>query len=283
VVNHDLSIAGCLTARFRSACDIHHHDAIKRQLHAHIPGLVFGKEGDQPPIITIEHHQSANPRLECTADEVRYYGAAGEAFPVDLYHLLYGITRRALLERNLYCVHAACVGGADGYHLIIGHSGSGKTTLAQNLVEHHGMTLFSGNKTVIRFEGDGGLTAIAGTPTMTALDKDFNRFAYGLANDQYAPKAEVPITAITIIRVNDGVEETQTLGGLSALHTLYPYFMDTVNADVIVNGKDVFDGTPPAAAKDALVAGLTQAFAHNIPVRKISGSMAYMCRKVAAP
>jgi len=148
--------------------------------------------------------------------------------------------------------------------------------LAQRLVEHHGFKLFSGNKTVVKFDESGGLIAVAGTRTMTALDAGLRRFAYKMPEDSYAT-GPVLIKSIGLIKINEGVEETQKLAPLSALHTLYPYFMDAVNADVIVNGKDVFDGSPITSVKPTLTSNLQRLLQHT-PVIKSSGSILYLER-----
>ncbi len=248
------TMAGGLTARFDTARNIRAH-----ALHfgAHIPAFAF---------------------VDAAPDQIDI--DMGDVTLPDAYHLLYGHVRKALLARDLYPVHAACVGDDAGYALLVGHSGSGKTTLAQQLLaQDH--KLYSGNKTVMRKHGS-GLDAIAGTRTMTALDAAFTRHAALLPEAAYAPTSTVPIKNIFIVRVNDGVTEDQRLAPLSALHTLYPYFMDAVNADVIVNGKTVFDGHVDAGVKSRLVETLGRAL-EAIPVRKISGSIAYMAQRVMQP
>jgi hypothetical protein len=72
------------------------------------------------------------------------------------------------------------------------------------------------------------------------------------------------------------------LSPLSALHTLYPYFLDAVNADVIVNGRQVFSGAALEGAAGHLAEHLGAAL-EQLPVRKISGSTPYMRGKVIAP
>jgi hypothetical protein len=256
-----LGLPGGLTACFRSACDIRGDEAVRLGLGAYVPGISFLDEKPRKPDIKLENPQAS--------------------FSDDFYHLLYGMTRAALLRRGYYCVHAACVGNDNGYMLIPGHSGAGKTTLAQRLVDRHGLKLLSGNKTVVRFAADGTIRAIAGTRTMTALDGAGKRYAYAFAPGKYAPEGgEGIVSSIALIRVNGGVREFAQLPRLSAAHTLYPFFMDAVNADVIVGGGRVFDAAPPLEAKEKLAAGLLRMQA---PVYKISGPMPYLERKALKP
>lgn len=280
MVDHYLALPGGLTACFRTACAVGRQERL--QLGAYVPGIVFLDKAPDRIDITLEHEFSDSPRLEDNGSHIRLYAPESGNLPADLYHLLYGIERRALLGHGFYPVHAACVGKDDDYILIVGHSGAGKTTLAQNLVEKHGMKLFSGNKTVVRFDGDGSIKAVAGTKTMTALDVDFNRHAYEMKPDDYAPQTEAGIKSIILVRVNDGVEEAQTLGSLSALHTLYPYFMDAVNADVIVNGKDVFCSVPAGGFREDLTDKLSKSL-RSTPVKKYAGSMDFLKKAALSP
>jgi hypothetical protein len=278
MADHYLSLPGGLTACFRTACTIGRD--VKLQLGAYVPGLTFTSK--RPVDLTLDHKISDTPSLECKGTHITLCMPASDKFPDDLYHLLYGIERRELMKRGLYTVHAACVGKNGNYMLIAGHSGAGKTTLTQKLIDGHDMKLFSGNKTVIRIDADGGMTAIAGTKTMTALDSKQKRYAYELSARDYAEASEVKIKSIALVRINEGVEETQTLSPLSALHTLYPYFMDAVNADIIVNGRDVFDGTPDTQAKSRLTQALRDIF-KTLPVRKHSGSMDFLQQRTLHP
>lgn len=280
MTDHYFSLPGGLTARFRTACAIGREEFL--QLGAYVPGISIAEQPAENPDITITHVISDAPSLKDNDNSVILHSPESASLPADLYHLFYGVARREWMKRGLYPVHAACVGKGEDFTLIVGHSGAGKTTLAQNLVEKHAMTLFSGNKTVVRFDAEGTITAVAGTKTMTALDDRLNRFAYEMPSDSYAHQPEVKIKSIALVRVNDGVEEEQALRPLSALHTLYPYFMDAVNADVIVNGQDILDGTPTTDIKAGLTSELCGAVA-LLPVHKYAGSMAFLEQKVFQP
>ncbi|MCD8496727.1 MAG: hypothetical protein LRZ85_00720 [Alphaproteobacteria bacterium] len=268
--------AGNLCVCFRTAHDLSHDKNALLQFGAYIPGFEMMDQTSVPPDIVLEHIKGPKNKLESSGNKLALLSSDTNGIPADVYHLLYAAVRKVLLsQRNICIVHSACVGIKDQFRLVVGHSGSGKTTLAQRLIDRHGMTLFSGNKTALRFESDGTITAVAGTRTMTALDDNMNRYTYELKPEDYAENCEVKITSIDIIRVNDGVEECQSLSPLSALHTLYPYFMDQVNADVIVCGSHIFDGNVAVAAKQKIVDGLGASL-RQTPVRKISGTMDYM-------
>jgi hypothetical protein len=139
------------------------------------------------------------------------------------------------------------------------------------------MKVFSGNKTVVSFKG-GRLTARAGTRTMSARSKSgWQRFL--LDNQQYSSKDKVEIEKIVIVRLNDGVREFRRLEQGSAMHTLYPYFLDVVNADTIAEEK-VFVGTPPKGAQERLVASLKKTL-KKVPVYDIAGSKSFVTQQIA--
>lgn len=270
--HHHFALGGGLALHFYSACTL--TEATVLQFGAHLPGLTVLRGKAANPDLSLTHSFGMHPCLEDDGDRVKLHTAFSADMPEDVAHLLYGMQRRKLQQSGLFPVHAACVGRDGRFILIAGHSGSGKTTLAQKLVDEHGFRLLSGNKTVLRFEENGQLTAIAGTTTMTALDNTQGRHAYTLPPQVYA-RGEQPVAGILLPRLNDGVCEHQQLKGLSALHTLYPYFTDAVNADVIVNGKDLFDGTTPKAARAFLARALPESL-HRTEVRKASGSLQHL-------
>lgn len=272
---YDLSLPGGLTARFNTVSPLTARE--KQLIAAHVPGVGFGSARSKASTLTVTQGVAAIPALYDGGDNVRFDLPPQDGLPMDMVFLLYGAVRRALLAKNLYCVHAACVGDTDGHVLIAGHSGAGKTTLTQALIDRHGMTLFSGNKTVVRFDGKGGLSAVAGTRTMTALDKGLNRYAYELPSEAYTKAKDVPVRRIALVRLNDGVEEAQDLQPLSAMHHLQSFFMDAVNADVVVGGGHILDGNAHKRVREELVRGLMGMEAR---VQKFAGGLDFLCRHV---
>lgn len=196
-----------------------------------------------------------------------------------------------MLDRGLYPVHAACVEGNDGYILMVGHSGVGKTTVLMRLVSEYGRRVFSGNKTAVSFSG-GSMTAEAGTPTITVRNTmpgtdNPDRIAYGdrvalwLPGQRYAPEPRVPIAAIVLPRLNDAVQEEDRLAPLSAVHTLYSYFMDSTKADTILcDGRAVLPGTPTPGVEERLAGAMTDAFNH-VPVIVMAGSLERVTERIA--
>ena len=205
--------------------------------------------------------------------DARSADAAGIS-EADLPHFLYGMARLALLKNGLFSVHAACVGNDHGKVLIVGHSGDGKTTVALKLIREFGYRLRAGNKTVVRFEG-GTLLAIAGTTTVTEVTPQGRRL-FRLDDGQYETRDDLPIRAIVKVKLNDGADSTARLAPLSALHTLYPFFLDAVNADVVVSdGGRVLSGNPPDGVRERLAKDLLEVLG-TVPAHAITGSLHYL-------
>lgn len=277
--HHYLGLPGKLTARLSTQAPL--DELARRELAAHLPGLSFLTLEPETVDLDFQTMASEIPGLAVEGNRVRLYAPASASAMEDLHHLLWGVVLRALIDRDLYAVHAACVGVDNYYVLLVGHTGAGKTSLARRLIEH-GFKLFSGNKTVIRLDATKP-RAVAGTRIMTTLTRSpdgiYRRHHLHLTEAELSSEGEVKISAIFLVRINDGVQEDQPLSDLSALHTLYPYFLDSVNADVIVNGTTVVDGAPPQHLKQRLVMRLGSALT-CVPVRRIAGSLTFLAQTV---
>lgn len=279
--NYYLNMPGGLTISFQTACNLLADDEARLYLGAHLPGATISLETEALPDVTVKHVFADKTRLVEQDNHIRYEAPDADQFTRDICHLLYGIERKALIDKSLYPVHAACVGEGDHYTLIVGHSGAGKTTISDALVEQSGLKLFSGNKTVIRFEDDGTIKAIAGTKTVTRLDDNQKRHACALPEEQYADQQEVTISSIHMVNLNDGVAERQELARTPASVALHPFFMDAVNADVIVGKFHVFNGTTAPSSKHHLLRNLRRSL-RDFPVVKTSGSLDYVTAQIKA-
>lgn len=282
---------------------------------AYLPGAEFVGVGSRSgtlhvctknPQLTVVFEESATTGLTVTGGEYRLRDTwRGEASLMDLLFLCYGAARRAWLKRGLYPVHAAAVTlGDGGLTLLVGHSGSGKTAVTLSAVAR-GHKVFSGNKTLVRIDNSGSrtvLTAVAGTRPMTAKAEDVSRHlslgtfnagyqgrsAFYLADQHYAATAPYVVSNIILPRLNDGVEKTKLMTAVSAVHKLYPFFIDAVNADIVLSGgKCVLSGEPRPRVRELLASGLAAALSVDelsggmqaaLTVREVEGSMEFVNR-----
>lgn len=216
----------------------------------------------------------------------------GESSLMDLLFICYGMARRAWLAKGIFPVHAAALQmgeSDDGLTLLVGHSGIGKTALTLASVKA-GARVFSGNKTLVTFNGKGMMKAIAGTHPITAKSQDLvkhgtgyairsvygNRSAFILQDGHYSSAAPRAVKLIAVPKLNDGVSKDSALTGASGLHKLYPYFMDTVNADIVVaGGKAVLSGNPADGVRERLVEELSRALP-KLSVVELEGSLEYV-------
>ena len=284
-------------------------------LGAYLPGveLVDLSCRRSKGLVTIALRQSSKPRLLVSKNGnsyTLYSESTAEAALMDLIFLTYGVVRQKWLKQGLYCVHAACLEDPQQrLTLVVGHSGVGKTPVTLSSLAR-GYKVFSGNRTLVKIESkeNGGITAgisgestssiiaIAGTRTITTKAEDLakhlpeansneegnekvgyqGRSAFKLSNRFYADPAPQAVTSITLPRLNDGAEKSRPLSALSALHKLYPYFLDAVNADIVLaGGRIVFAGTPPSGVGTRLARDLSQALAH-LPVWELEGSLPFI-------
>ncbi len=262
-------------------------------LKGYVPNICQLKSEPKKVDVFIKHTESKERKLIQKEDYIHIFDTWDGVFPADLYHLLYGIVRVQLLKRKLFSVHGACV-GKDGCVLIVGHSGSGKTSVVLKLLQDKGVKVFSGNKTVVSFGSD-KLVAVAGTPTITIRSADekklkeldvsnmvscWERYAFTLSPERYENKKSVRVKAIVMTRLNDYEKEYKKINPLSALHNLYPFFLDVVNADVVMsNAEDVFIGTPPKGTEKYLAEHLKRVL-ENTPVYSLIGSSTFVADEI---
>lgn len=266
------------------------------QLFAHLPGFQAKAPLNPQSRLQLIHTYSNNDSLELIQHEgkLEIYSNWNVQFPQDLIHLLYGACRLEWLKRGMFTLHAACIGTQqDGYILLIGFSGSGKTSLTMHNALHHGFKIFSSDKTLLSSNNKGTLEAIAGTRTITVRQEDIPRwqsvlktYAFPLGDRQafqlpphfYAPSQSVPIKQIFLIDLNERPLFCSKLSSLSALHELYPFFLDRQREDILVGAdQGFFNGAIDQKLKKALVKKL-YASLKKIPVYRVKGNLEEVTR-----
>jgi uncharacterized protein (TIGR00661 family) len=281
------SLGGGLTVQFQSDAPFDFNDEDRIKLSAHLPGFQVDSKGFHE--LVVKHIFSDSWGLKQEPGKVEISSTWREKLPADFIHLLYGASRLEWLQRDVFAVHAACIGNdRDGYVLLMGVPGSGKTTLTLNQAAHHGYKVFSGDKTLLRFTEDGQMEAIAGTQTITIRARDIsrwaalekvdshsfdNRLAFQLKPECYSKLKSVPIKQIFLVGLNEGGTTHSMLTPLSALHHLYPLFLDKQREDTLIGGGLVFfDGSTPKEGREKLAKNLSAAL-QKIPVYQTIGSM----------
>jgi len=312
---YDLTFPGNLNVRVEVSLPVFESTAAKLLASAYLPGLSFfrlpGPEArtDLTVQFVVASTATAAERpdfasgLVVSKDKVTltdFY--VGEGSLLDLLHLVYSAVRPLWIKRGFYPVHSVCVGDNEkdgGYTLVVGHSGSGKTAIALKVAEGSGKKILSGNKTLVSFGKNGQMYAVAGTRTMTRAKSDGTpstatgvvsyqeRVAFELGDtsvlshngsDGSEFKIAMPIKLIALARLNDGASQCEKLSALSALHKLYPFFIDAVNADtVLCGGEAIYSGALPAATMKKAAAALALG-TKSVPVIVVSGSMAHVTK-----
>lgn len=287
------SIPNCLTIKVSSDKDLvfGHNELLI--LKGYIPNVVKLETEPSQIDLVFEHTESEEKKLIQKDNNIHIFDTWRGAPSDDLYHLLYGMVRVQLLKRKLFPIHGACV-GKDDYVLIIGHSGTGKTSVVMKLLEDKNIKIFSEDKTVVSFDS-GKIIAIAGTPTISMRDTEKNklgeqkisdyvelwgRYFFTLSPEKYETRQSVDIKAIVMMRLNDHIRECKEISLPSSLHSLYPLFMDAVNADIVVSdANDAFIGVPPEGAGKYLVGQLKIAL-KSLPVYLLIGTSDYIANEI---
>lgn len=258
---------------------------------SHLPGLKEIPQGAHESSLKIKYAEGHQANLELnTHGSVTLTSTEKGNLSPDFLHIFYAVARKAWLKQNLCPVHAACVGFEGQDHvLIVGHAGVGKTSTTLACATKKDMQVFSGDKTIVNLNAqDNQMLAIAGTQVMTLRRHDIERWAnLGLqgSGDRYIGKlperfqskaSQVKVKAVILINLNDGADRTKELIPLSAGHMLYPYFIDTERADVLIDGSvAIFDGTIPFENREIIAKNLAMAL-KSTPAYHITGSINYI-------
>lgn len=292
-----------VTVQVNSELPVFTQDKDFHLTRAFVPGALFTQgEWDGPVDRRIDINESDTCSIEQQGPDIIMGDSWQDTMPLNIVHLLYSATQRAHLERQAYSVHSACVAANDRGYLFVGHSGSGKTTSALTMVREHGFSWYSGNKTLLRFDGQtdeqgaNALRATAGTlPTtieasnavtdVSIFNKDIripfvDRELRELQPEHLHTEAQVAIAGIFLVRVNNGAQKCSRLSSDGAAIPLLPFFYDYVNTDIHLPGGQLYSPEPiDGAHKNALNKRLRATLEH-VPVFSVSGSFDYMANQI---
>ncbi|MFH1461989.1 MAG: glycosyltransferase family protein [bacterium] len=290
------TVGGDISINFSSNTNFNYNSNNLVRLVGHLPGIQEISNLNKEAFININHVHTLDESLRLVQDEnsndLILYSSWKNNLPEDFVHLMYGVSRYNWIKNKIFTVHAACIGDDDlGYILLVGPSGSGKTSMVLHNAIKNGLKVFSADKTLVRFDEKGNLFAIAGTPTITLRHHDTKRWPFikkinesifgdrvifTLPQEYYSDLDSVPIKKIFLIRFNENSNLDFNLSNLSALHELYPFFLDKQREDVLLSGyQDLFDGNISKKIKKYVAENLSKVL-KNVPTYKISGSTANM-------
>jgi uncharacterized protein (TIGR00661 family) len=282
------SLAGNKSAIFSNDSAIKLTEEQVTLLKAHLPGIQLSHAPISSPDIRIEHYEQPEVKLSQQGSRVKFHDAWHNKISPDFVHLFYGAARLAWLNDDILPIHAACVGTEEGGILLVGHPGVGKSSITLHAALNRNLNVFSGDKTLIKIDEHGNMWAIGGTTISTIRTSDFtrwpilqdypgikthDRFSFEFKPEQMIKTSKLAIKKIVLVQLNDGVDKHERLTEISALHTLYPYFVDTERADVILSkGKAMFSGTISDVRRQALITQLTNSL-EKVPTFNIIGSL----------
>lgn len=255
---------------------------------AYIPGIIYISNQKQKVNFTLEYKLAKTKSLQKSKNHIVIKENWQKSFPLDFYHLLYNIVQTQYLTKNIFSVHSSFVNNI----LIVGHSGVGKTTISLKLLQKYKMPLITTNKTLVSFAKN-NMEVLGGTTTVTLAkdntkDNNKSKINYSdrklitIDNDliKKQKKENNLIKKIILPQLNDGVKICKKLEGLSPLHKLFPYFLDTVNASTILfDGDFVFSTNIEAKTKQYLSKNLSKKI-KKINTFQITGSLNFICNKI---
>jgi len=290
------SLGANLSAEFSSDNNITFSKRDLIALAGHLPGIQLVEDKPATPDVRFNHWETSDVKLQQNGSLVNLQAPWGDKLSPDFVHIFYGAARLAWLKNGINPIHAACIGNdQEGFVLLVGHPGVGKSSTTLHCALQHNLKVFSGDKTLINLKTDGTMSAIAGTHTMTIREEDLprwpslntteghhfgDRFVFEFPSEYYTTLPEVKIRAIILLKLNDGQNNCAQLTSLSALHTLYPYFMDTERSNILVSGgKAILNGETSHRAKSQTAERLGKCL-HDIPVFNVSGSLSFIASKI---
>ena len=266
-------------------------------LHAHLPGLRRLVADSREHDLELVHLESSEPSFEKDRNRFILHDTWNNITARDLHHLLYSLAREQFLNQEIYSVHSSCVRNKkdEKQVLIVGHSGAGKSSTALELILQADWQIASGNKTLVAFDTKNEMYVQGGTTTMTVRKNQGqhyaqmlgdeihcygNRLAFSLSPERYVAISEQPISAIVVVQIQDGLQEQFELGNRTALNTLYPLFLDTVNADTILTKrKGLYRGETPDSAARTLAQSLEIAVS-EIPILTMAGPVSFLAEQI---
>lgn len=221
------------------------------------------------PHLSIKFEQADYAYLHAEDYSILIKGLWNHSSKQDIPHLAYSLLRQYCIDHEIYPVHSI------GIHntLLIGHSGQGKTTLALEAIKEN-LPVFSTDRTLLHFEQD-NLISRLGTSLLSVRSKHVHFIDYhktpaliGYAGERelcYYKQANHPniIQSIVLFQITEQSLFVERISATSALHQLYPYFLDVVKQDVLLSQSLLFSGYNSNHVKQLLACHLESWLKHH--------------------
>lgn len=245
------------------------------QLKIHVPGIKYCDLNLIPNLVkqgvnnklTIEFiKDKIGSNIEIINDTIIVKGVWSNSFKSDFPHLIYSILRQRWINKDFYPVHSICINTSstdiataiahNSSCLLIGHSGSGKTTLAINALKKD-LQVTSFNKSVVSISDTMKLhvgTEIISEKNSNLTSPKFN--STSSIDVKYKTSSIDVINKLYFFAIEGCELKVIPVNATSALHQLYPFFLDVVKEDVILTNNLIFEGRIESIAKLKLVNSL---------------------------
>lgn len=195
-------------------------------LQVHVPSIELENNIKTISDFTIMFEQSNAPSLDCCERTLIIKNRWSTSVKEDIAHLVYTLCRQHWINQGYYPVHSVCMDD----RLFIGHSGCGKTSLALCALKNN-LIVSSFNKTVVEIQDK--MQVMACTQAISQRN----------APSILGEKQSYPtINHLYLFVLNEKPLQVLDVSPDSAVHQLYPFFLDTIKQDVILTGNLVYSG-----------------------------------------
>lgn len=221
------------------------------------------------PHLSIKFEQADHAYLHVQDYHILIKGLWNNSSKQDIPHLAYSLLRQYCVDHEIYPVHSIGI----EHTLFIGHSGQGKTTLALEAIKEN-LSVFSTDRTLLNF-AQGELFSRLGTSLLSVRTKNINCIDYnktpaliGYTGERelcYYRQENQPnlIHSIILFQLTEEPLFIEKISSTSALHQLYPYFLDVIKQDVLLSQSLLFCGYNSNHTKQLLACHLESWLKHH--------------------
>jgi hypothetical protein len=206
--------------------DINNEEISLISLKQFIPSIEEGFKKEYETIfISFKTNEILN--LSYNLSSLNIEGIWNETWKTDFPHLLYSYIKYVYFHKDIYFIHSCLIEG----QLFIGNSGTGKTTLTLEAIKK-GFNISSFDKTCLNFN-DSKLNYLSGIDIIS-IRNSINERILQHSNVSFCSK----IKKLILFQISEN-NKIIDIKGISKVHQLYPFFMDIIKNDCIVQNGDL--------------------------------------------